>query len=666
MKKNLLLLLCLSLALLLFGCDSAGGGDGESETLSEAELHYIIRDGTSSYVIVRADESQGDETEAAIMVRRELEAMTGVSLSIGTDWVKRGEEVKSAEYEILVGNTNRSESEQNLQPNQYAIKLIGNKIVITGGSPAMILKAAEVFIDNCINKENASLAIPLATDVSASFLMAKTPAAGSDEMSTTPTFEWYDTEGDVTLKITKIRSPLEGDEDNTVVFEETGLSADHFTMSTPLDNSTVYEWSLVDADGAEVKGGRFMTQYDAKNHPSNKGLNFEFDGSVSREVLCNYLSRMLNHTFLSGDKSRVDEDIRLIKSTGAKYMGRATTPWSMGAWEFENFDYYKEVIDRVHEFDPEIVFETCIFETTYTSIEEIPIPAWVFEAFGLPVEERNFDYESMLFPDGQLVNQWGEGASVPDITRLETQLWFYYRGCTFIDMGFEAIHMGQVWLMGRNDRNYEKTTMVYNMIRDYAKVNARRHFVFLNAHAYNITGSDGKLLMDFHIFPMRGAVPDTELKHLAEEGNPQRMILMKNQGDSIYGNSIGGMTHSGWECESLPYVVEFDNYSGVDSESKLGIPIAYWGYDEISWFVNQPLSYKKEYLNYAWNWVRKVDDGIGYVEMPATRTAALRDPVTNTHTQSFYHANSTDFDPTGYDVEYIIKQVWEDSLKEEY
>ncbi len=666
MTKRILFILLLISAILLCACKGGAQTGDESVTLSEAELHYIIRDGATSYSIVRADASQGDETEAAIMIRRELEAMTGVSVTIGTDWVKRGDEIKPGEYEILVGNTNRSESDLGLAPNEYAIKLMGNKIIITGGSPSMILKAAEVFLEGCIVKDNASLAIPLATDSTVAYLMAKAPATGTDEVTTTPTFEWYDTEGNVTLKITKIRSPLEGDESNVVVFEQAGLDSDRFTLSQPLDYSSVYEWSVTGEDGIEVEGGRFMTEYSAKNHPSNIGLNFTFDGSVSREVLCNYLSRMLNHTFLSGDRSRVDEDIRLIKSTGAKYIGRATTPWSMGSYEYANFDYYKEVIDRVHEFDPEIVFESCIFETTYTTIEEIPIPAWVFEAFGLPPEERNFDYEAMLFPDGQLVDQWGNGASVPDITRLETQLWFYYRGCLFIDMGFEALHMGQVWLMGRNDRNYEKTTMVYNMIRDYAKVNARRHFVFLNAHAYNLTGSDGKLLMDFHIFPMRGEVPDTELKHLAEEGNPQRMILRRNQGDSIYGNSIGGMTHSGWECESLPYVVEFDNYSGVDSESKLGVPIAYWGYDEISWFVNQPLSYKKEYLNYAWNWVRKVDNGIGYVEMPATRTAAIRDVVSNTHTQSFYHANSTDFDPTGFDVEYIIKQVWEDSLKEDY
>lgn len=51
-------------------------------------------------------------------------------------------------YEILLGRTNREESEsflQSLAPNEYGYTVIGNKIVITGWSELTIAKAAELF-----------------------------------------------------------------------------------------------------------------------------------------------------------------------------------------------------------------------------------------------------------------------------------------------------------------------------------------------------------------------------------------------------------------------------------------------------------------------------------------------------------------------------------------
>lgn len=57
------------------------------------------------------------------------------------------------------------------------------------------------------------------------------------------------------------------------------------------------------------------------------------------------------------------------------------------------------------------------------------IPDWVFKGYGLPVESRNFSYVDMLNKEGLLVDHWRKGSSVPDISRQETQLWFYYLAC---------------------------------------------------------------------------------------------------------------------------------------------------------------------------------------------------------------------------------------------
>ena len=58
-------------------------------------------------------------------------------------------------------------------------------------------------------------------------------------------------------------------------------------------------------------------------------------------------------------------------------------------------------------------------------VESLTIPPYVFEAFGLPVDGRTFDYSKMLFPDGKFIDHWtpgnGPNASVPDLTQQEAQ-----------------------------------------------------------------------------------------------------------------------------------------------------------------------------------------------------------------------------------------------------
>ena len=53
----------------------------------------------------------------------------------------------------------------------------------------------------------------------------------------------------------------------------------------------------------------------------------------------------------------------------------------------------------------------------------------------------------MLYPDGKRKNHWRAGQSVPDVSRPETKLWFYFLAASYIDLGCEAIHFGQAELM---------------------------------------------------------------------------------------------------------------------------------------------------------------------------------------------------------------------------
>jgi hypothetical protein len=133
----------------------------------------------------------------------------------------------------------------------------------------------------------------------------------------------------------------------------------------------------------------------------------------------------------------------------------------------------------------------------------------------------------MLYPDGRRQNQWGRNASVPDVSRPETKLWFYFLAASFIDRGVEAIHFGQAEIMNGNDRDLGHWSEVLALVRSYAAGHARRHMVLCDAHVPS--GGlvrDGRLLFDFHSFPLRiMETPD----------RPQEAILKVGFSDGIYG-----------------------------------------------------------------------------------------------------------------------------------
>lgn len=53
---------------------------------------------------------------------------------------------------------------------------------------------------------------------------------------------------------------------------------------------------------------------------------------------------------------------------------------------------------------------------------------------------------------------------IPDLSRQEARLWFYYRATRYIDCGYEVLHMGQVYLYTANDKGMAKTTELFGMI----------------------------------------------------------------------------------------------------------------------------------------------------------------------------------------------------------
>ncbi len=129
-----------------------------------------------------------------------------------------------------------------------------------------------------------------------------------------------------------------------------------------------------------------------------------------------------------------------------------------------------------------MILQGCVFEIVTAQVDQVPVPDWVFKALDLPVEKRSFRYREMLYPDGRRQNQWGRNSSVPDVSRPETKLWFYFLAASFIDLGIEAIHFGQAEIMNGNDPNLERWSQVLGLVRSYAATHARRHMVLCDAH----------------------------------------------------------------------------------------------------------------------------------------------------------------------------------------
>jgi len=392
---------------------------------------------------------------------------------------------------------------------------------------------------------------------------------------------------------------------------------------------------------------------EKKETPQTTG-KYEFNQTISREVLENYLDRSMTIQSLLIGRGDFNDNLRMIQNTGAKFIGRAVCQWANEDKMLANFEKERELIPQVHAIDSDIILQACIFEIISEKVNEVPIPDWCFKEMGMPVEERNFSYEKMLYPDGQFVKHWNDTSSVPDISQPETQLYFFYQAASYINMGIEAIHFGQVELMNQNDKNLDHYAGVLAKIREYAKEHARRGMIICDAH---VPGGgflhDGDyLLMDFHSFPLR----------IKEIGEPEQATLEIGYTDALYLRSKGGRTYSGWTCESLPYLVEFDNF-GVSQKpgefSAGGNFFWTWGYDEITWFANQSTEYRHEWLRYAYDWVKNADPN-GWLQMPGGRQ------TTFSRTDRGWYAcnNESENVPTGYGDEDVIREIWENGRTE--
>ena len=403
----------------------------------------------------------------------------------------------------------------------------------------------------------------------------------------------------------------------------------------------------------------FACTGQSKNDIFDKKSKYYFDGSISRETLENYLERAVTAGYFlcpgtpeGYEFPYREDDIRMLKNIGAKFIGRSIYRWSeeskLGDPEF--LAYAKNLIDEMHTYDPEIIFQGCLFEHISTDANNLKIPDWVFKAFNLPVEDRNFrvsDIIKRVNPNDEILMARRGGGS-PIINNLEARMWFYFLAKSYIDIGCEAFHLGQIGIIGRDDPDKAYYIELLDMIRKYAKENARRHYVLLDAHTP--TGGfikDGVSLLDFNSFPLR-------VKEVVDK--PMEGMLEVGYSDGLYQKSLGAISPSGWEAESMPYLVEFDNFGISRNPGVANLDDHFcWGYDEITWFSIQSEEYRNKWLWYAYNWIKETDPN-GHLQMCVIRM--IYGPTAPATLRSYFANTKSDACPVGFSQEETIKAIW--------
>lgn len=152
-----LILLC-TICLFCAACEKSHtpSADSPADAESTVEFESAMTGALSAfaeYQIVRPDVQHDWEVSSGIKVRKWF-SEHGIALTLTTDWVDRGMTIPTDTREILIGATNRPESEKytgTLLYGDYVCAKIGNRYVITGGSAESTIAAVDWFIDNVVS-----------------------------------------------------------------------------------------------------------------------------------------------------------------------------------------------------------------------------------------------------------------------------------------------------------------------------------------------------------------------------------------------------------------------------------------------------------------------------------------------------------------------------------
>ncbi len=150
----------LALVSLAAGSCSTTGTGGENSTVGDedtaAPTVSIAVSDLEKYRFVRPEEISGEISQAFVLVHNKFDEATGGYSEQADDYYRADiPELDMKPYEILVGNTNRPESQafiSKLRTHDYGYAVAGTKIVIAGGNDSGTAAAVDAFVENIIKR----------------------------------------------------------------------------------------------------------------------------------------------------------------------------------------------------------------------------------------------------------------------------------------------------------------------------------------------------------------------------------------------------------------------------------------------------------------------------------------------------------------------------------
>lgn len=156
------------------------GSENVSETESSSDVNQfetpssfdIITAGQTEVKIIRPQNLSSENlyVSAAIALRNEIEDATGIRLTMGDDFKKASDSYDDSTVEIIVGSTQHAqvaEATKDLGYGNYAVRAVGNKIVLFGYTEQAINYAVRDFVDlvSAAKKtENGSVSVSISAE----------------------------------------------------------------------------------------------------------------------------------------------------------------------------------------------------------------------------------------------------------------------------------------------------------------------------------------------------------------------------------------------------------------------------------------------------------------------------------------------------------------------
>jgi hypothetical protein len=441
---------------------------------------------------------------------------------------------------------------------------------------------------------------------------------------------------------------------------------------------------------------------------------------MPEDVMHNYLDRAITMAGLSNSVSDGNgpaatqhaQDMQMILDIKPKFIGRMAYCWG----GFQNlfpsvsgttvypgtFDLLTADIAAVHAMDNDIICQAFLCEYVDGSCNGIVIPDYVLLEFGYIIYPdgtsnhttstgsltKYFDIDSMLYADPLLPSTDGH-ANNPDITQIETKMWYYWLATQYINCGCECIDITGMPLMSHMDNpNGNKDTWDLSLkIRTYATTVARNGAILITTiHQpelgyYDVPSKpvlpnwQRQLLSDYVALGIYYNRP-VNWNTICRDGN-QPVQLFPGITGSIIQMTMCGISPQGWYTSHNPYILEFDNGLSAPNNDLCGVapaPIDYpdcYGCDNINWFLFQGIlsanfyhpdptvsdaDLKNLILRYTY-YALKCLDPYGHLQLPARRICQNA----NLGYQTWYRANtydpSVDY-PAGYSQQQTIKDLW--------